>query len=109
MGKARRGQSAVETMMVVPLVAMGIMSLYYLWSIIFASENAHIRAREYVLHGDHFLSDADGVSGSDPFSGTNYERADSQSFRFEARATDQSLPVFGRTESIRTTAVITSD
>ncbi len=109
MARARRGQSAVETMMVVPLIAMGIMSLYYLWSIIFASENAHIRAREYVLHGGAFLSDTDGVSGSDPFSGSNYQRADSQSFRFESRASDQSLPVFGRAESIRTTAVITSD
>lgn len=104
---ARRGQSAVETMMVVPLVAMTIMALYYLWSIIFASENAHIRAREHVLHGSAYQSGSD-VSGSDPFSGTNYQRADSRSFHFEAKATDQSLPVFGRAERIETKAVITS-
>jgi hypothetical protein len=104
----RRGQSAVETMMIMPLVAITIMSLYYLWSVIFAAENAHIRAREYVLHGDAYLPDSDGVSGSAPFSGSNYSRADSKTFRFESEATDQSLGVFGTPEDIRTTAVITS-
>lgn len=104
----RRGQSAVETMMIVPLVAITIMALCYLWSIIFASENAHIRAREYVLHGQSYLESSDGVSGSDVFSGNNYQRADSQSFRFEARGEDRSLDVFGRAETVRTKAVITS-
>lgn len=103
----QRGQSAVETMMVVPLIAVVIMALYYLWSIIFASENAHLRAREAVLHGSAYQSSSD-VSGSDVFSGSNYARADSRSFRFETEAEDQSLPVFGRAESIRTKAVITS-
>lgn len=106
--RLRRGQSAVETMMVVPIVALTIMSLYYLWSVIFASENAHIRAREYVLHGDAYLPDADGVTGDSPFSAGNYQRADSTSFHFEAKATDQSLGVFGRSDDIETTAVITS-
>ena len=106
--RTRRGQSAVETMMVVPLVALTIMSLYYLWSVIFASENAHIRSREYALHGDAYLPDADGVSGNSPFSGGNYQRADSTSFHFEARATDQSLGVFGKADNIEATAVITS-
>ncbi len=109
MKRARRGQSAVETMMVVPLIAVAIMSLYYLWSVIFASENAHIRAREYVLHGDAYLSDADGVSGSTVFSGNNYARADSQDFSFEVESTDQTLPVFGRAETVRTKAYIVSE
>ncbi len=107
--RTRRGQSVVETMMVMPLVALTIMSLYYLWSVIFAAENAHLRAREYVLHGDAYLPDTEGVSGSAPFSGGNYSRADSTSFHFEATATDQSLPVFGRAEVIEVRAVITSN
>ncbi len=107
--RCRRGQSAVETMMVVPIVALTILSLYYLWSVIFASENAHIRAREYALHGDAYLPDSEGVSGSAPFSGSNYSRADSTSFRFEATATDESLAVFGHSDPIEATAVITSN
>ena len=94
--------------MVVPLVAITILSLYYLWSVIFASENAHIRAREYALHGDAYLPDSDGVSGSAPFSGSNYKRADSTTFSFEAKATDRSLAVFGHDDEIEATAVITS-
>ena len=94
--------------MVVPLVAVTILALYYLWSVIFASENAHLRAREYALHGDAYLPDADGVSGSAPFSGSNYTRADSTTFSFESKATDGSLDVFGRSDPIEAGAVITS-
>lgn len=43
-----------------------------------------------------------------PFSAGNYQRADSTSFHFEAKATDQSLGVFGHSDDIETTAVITS-
>jgi len=106
--RCRRGQSAVETMMVVPIVAVTIMALYYLWSVIYAAENAHVRAREYVLHGSAYLGSVDGTSGSDVFSGNNYRRADSTSFHFESSSTDQSLAVFGRAESIEAKAVITS-
>lgn len=105
----RRGQSAVETMMIVPLIAMAIMSLYYLWSVIFAAENAHLRAREYVLHGDAYLPDAEGVSGSSVFSGGNYARADSRDFSFSAEAQDQTLPVFGKAETVTTHAYIVSE
>ena len=105
----RRGQSAVETMMVVPLVAVTILALYYLWSVIFASENAHLRAREAALHGTTYLPDDDGVSASAPFSGNNYEKAENPtSFRFEAQAEDESLGVFGAPEPIKTKAVITA-
>lgn len=105
----RQGQSAVETMLIVPIIAMTIMSMYYLWSITWASQNAHMRAREYVLHGDTYLqergSDADG---SNPFDGTNYKKADSTDFSFEAKARDESLPVFGSSESIEVKAIIKS-
>ena len=108
----RHGQSAVETMLIVPIIAMCIMSLYYLWSITWASENAHLRAREFVLHGDTYLQDrGDDCSGSYPFDGSkgNYARADSTSFSFEAKAEDESLPVFGNKEQIRVNAIIASD
>lgn len=95
--------------MIVPLVAVTVLALYYLWSVIFASENAHLRAREYALHGARYLPDTDGVSGSAPFSGTNYERADSTSFTFWATAKDQSLGVFAAPDEIETTAIITSE
>jgi hypothetical protein len=104
----RRGQSAVEAMLCVPLVAMTIMVMYYLWSIVWASENAHLRAREYVLHGETYLgSRGSDVSGNHPFDGVNYTRADDSEFPFEAEARDESLGVFGTREQIRTTATIT--
>ena len=104
----RRGQSAIETMMVVPLVAVTILALYYLWSVIFASENAHIRARESVLHGSAYLADDGGVSGSSPFAGNNYKRADDTDFHFESSARDESLGVFGAAEPIEAKAIIKS-
>lgn len=106
----RKAQSAVETMLIVPIIAMAIMSLYYLWSITWASENAHLRAREYVLHGDSYLKErGTDAQGSFPFEGGNYARADSTDFGFESKATDQSLPVFGSTEQIEVKAFIKSD
>ena len=44
--RRRRGQSAVETMMMMPILALVIVALYYLWSIAFAAQNVHLRARE---------------------------------------------------------------
>ncbi len=103
----RRGQSAVEAMLVVPIIAMAIMVMYYLWSVAWASQNAHIRARECVLHDDQYVAADEHCSA--PFAGSNYARADSTSFSFSGGASDQSLPVFGRADTIRTSAVITSD
>ena len=104
----RRGQSAVEAMMVVPVVAVTILTLYYLWSVIYAAENVHIRSREAVLHGDAYQSD-DDTTGSSPFDGSNYKRADNQSFSFSATSSDQSLGVFGAADDVTATAVIQSN
>lgn len=107
----RLGQSAVETMLLMPLLLLVVVAMYYLWSIAWASQNAHIRAREYAFHGDTYLgSRGNNESGSPPFSGSNYDRADSTSFRFTGRSRDRSLPgVSTRGETIDVTVVITSD
>lgn len=102
-----RGQSAVEAMLVVPVVATAIMVLYYLWSVAWAAQNAHVRARECVLHDDQYLPADEHCDA--PFAGGNYTRADSIDFSFSGGGSDQSLPVFGRADTIRTSAVITSE
>ncbi|MDP2309236.1 MAG: hypothetical protein Q8P18_24655 [Pseudomonadota bacterium] len=109
--RRRLGQSAVETMLLMPLLVLVMVAMYYLWSIAWASQNAHIRAREYAFHGDAYLGGhGNNESGSAPFSGSNYDRADSTSFRFTGRSQDQSLPgVSASGESIDVTVVITSD
>lgn len=107
--RRRAGQSTVESMILMPLLALVIVALYQLWSVAWAAQNAHLRAREQVLHGDAYLGGRPGdVSGSAPFSGNNYEKAESTTFRFESQATDETVPGVGRGQSIRTKAVITS-
>lgn len=109
--RPRRAQSAVETMLLLPLLVLVAVGMYHLWSIAFASQNAHLRAREYVLHGDAYLGGrGNGESGSSPFDGTNYRRADSTSFRFHAQSSDRSIPgVAVSPVDIDVEAVITSD
>ena len=96
--------------MVMPLLVLVLVAMYQLWSIAWGSENAHLRAREYVLHGDAYLGDrGSDVSGNAPFSGGYYSKATSTDFHFEATAEDESLPgVSRRGERIRATATITS-
>jgi hypothetical protein len=86
-----------------------IVALYYLWSIAWAAQNAHLRARETVLHGCAYLK-SNCESGSTPFGTNNYNKADSTSFNFSATSTDESIPGFSESgESISVTATITSD
>ncbi|MFN7145192.1 MAG: hypothetical protein ACK4YP_15560 [Myxococcota bacterium] len=109
--RTRRAQSAVETMLMMPLIALVIVAMYYLWSIAWASQNAHLRAREYALHGDTYLgSRGNGESGSSPFAGTDYKRADSTNFRFSGRSKDRSIAGVGASGvEVEVEAVITSD
>jgi len=44
------GQSAVETMFMIPVILLVFVGMYELFTLTFAAQNAHIRAREYVLH-----------------------------------------------------------
>jgi len=53
--RRRSGQAAVETMLLAFLVMLILMSLVHLFTVTWASENAHIRAREGVMHGTGYL------------------------------------------------------
>ncbi len=88
----QRGQSAVETMFMIPLLILVFMGMYELFTITFAAQNAHIRAREYVLHNGEYtpgsrrpppevgnlISNGSLNTGGNPplFSGGNYIIAD---------------------------------
>ena len=64
MPRHRRGQSAVETLIALPVVILVLVAMVQLWSLTWATQNAHLRAREAVLHGSGtYLSGArrDGV------------------------------------------------
>jgi hypothetical protein len=106
----RRGQAAVETLMLVPIVVVVIIAMLQLWSVTFGATNAHIRAREGALHGTDYLGGrGSDVSSNAPFSGNNYKKASSRTFRFSASAEDQTLGgMTGTPRPIRTRAVITS-
>ena len=108
----RRGQSAVETLIALPIVILVIVAMVQLWSLTWATQNAHLRAREAVLHGSGTYlrgSRSDGVTAFAPFSGRNYTPALSRDFYFRATATDQTLPgVNDRGTTVRATAVLRS-
>ncbi|MFM7200984.1 MAG: TadE/TadG family type IV pilus assembly protein [Myxococcota bacterium] len=78
----QRGQSAVETMFMIPIMLLVFMGMYELFTITFATQNAHIRAREYLLHDGAYVSGAPagepGTTGDSVFdSGArNYRIAD---------------------------------
>jgi hypothetical protein len=87
----RHAQSSVETLMVVPLFVMVFMSMYYLWSVCFAAQNAHIRAREYVLHGTAYNTSPYQTTGTTVFDGDNYLKAYGLGSR-SATSSDASIP-----------------
>ena len=87
----RYAQSSVETLMVVPLFVMVFMSMYYLWSVCFAAQNAHIRAREYVLHGTTYNTDPYQTTGTTVFDSDNYLKAYGLGSR-SATSSDASIP-----------------
>jgi len=111
--RRRRAQSAVEIMLLTPIVMMVFMAMYYLWSITFAAQNCHMRAREYALHGDTYLQGrSHGTTGSTVFAGSDYQKARRwpANFSFRGTSTDQSIPGTGvRGQNLTTTAVITSN
>ncbi len=106
----RRGQAAVETLLLVPVVVVVIVAMLQLWSVTFATTNAHLRAREAALHGTEYL-DGRGSDVSDraPFSGNNYTKASSRYFRYSATAKDRTVGgMSGTPRDVRVKAVITS-
>ncbi len=106
----RRAQSAVETMLLMPLMGVVFVALYYLWSICWAAQNAHLHAREGVLHGDAYQTSSNTSVSDTPFDGTNYKKAEDTSFSFSATTTDKSIPgPNSEGDDISVTAVIKSD
>ena len=45
-----RGQSAVETTFMLPIFILIFIGMYELFTVTFAAQHAHMRAREYLLH-----------------------------------------------------------
>lgn len=101
--RRRRGQAAIETMLLAFLVMMVLLGMVQLFTLTWGSQNAHIRAREAVFHGDAYLEGTRASSqytqpGSAPFStslagpGGNYTVAEDElvPLDFSATAVDQS-------------------
>ena len=111
--RIRRAQSAVEVMLLLPVVMMVFISMYYLWSITSAAANCHMRAREYALHGDTYLGGrAQGTSGSAALQGGDYRKAERglTSFEFSGSSSDTSIDGVGTSGvNLQVTAVITSN
>ena len=103
----RRAQSAVEVMLVAPVAVLVLLAMLQLFTLTFAAENAHLRAREHVLHGTAYLRDrawrTGGTTVFDEAAGT-YRVAAPGPFRFESRSSDHALPGLG-TEALKITAV----
>jgi len=53
----RRGQSGVETMLLAALIAIMLVAMFHLFQVTWATQNAHIRAREATFHGKEYLKD----------------------------------------------------
>ncbi len=74
------------------MVAVIVVATFHLWKVTWASQNAHIRAREAVLHGTTYMSGpkAGATSGGGQiFDGNNYRKAEwGQSINFTASADD---------------------
>lgn len=106
----RSGQSAVETLLATPFILMVFIAMYYFWSITFASQNAHMRAREYILHQDTYLQGrAYNVSGGSVWSGDNYQLARNP-LNLTASSQDTSLEGFpGGTVSIDARAYLVTE
>ena len=111
--RRRRAQSAVEVMLLMPVVMMVFIAMYYLWSITFAAANCHMRAREYAFHGDTYLGGrAHGESGSSALDGSDYKKAERgiTSFEFRGESSDTSIDGVGTSGlDISVTAVMKSN
>ncbi len=111
--RKRRAQSAVEVMLLMPVIMMVFMAMYYLWSITFAAANCHMRAREYAFHGEEYLGGrAHGESGSSALNGSDYRKAERgiTSFEFSGTSSDTSITGVGTSGvNLEVTAVIKSN
>ncbi|MED5370465.1 MAG: hypothetical protein VX899_05610 [Myxococcota bacterium] len=91
----REGQSAVETMLLVFGVMVVLMAMVHLWQVTWAAQNANLRAREVLLHGDTYLDPGRAAYVTynpseipfDPAAGT-YKKANPGAASFRAGAFD---------------------
>lgn len=51
----RSGQAAVEAIFMLPIFMLIFIGMYELFTVTFAAQNAHIRARELLLHNGAYL------------------------------------------------------
>jgi len=120
--RRRRGQSAVETMLLATMICTMLVGMLHLFQVTWATQNAHIRAREAVMHDTTYLDNhaprANSVSvGSTPWDGENYKKAGYSGvepvgvavpYTFTATATDATRnDSFGR-QQFEVTATITN-
>ena len=75
------------------MCAMVLVAMYQLFQITWGAQNAHIRAREAVLHETTYMSGAGAgytSPGSTPWAGSNYQKATyGTPINFSASANDQ--------------------
>ncbi|MBN1334774.1 MAG: pilus assembly protein [Deltaproteobacteria bacterium] len=105
----RRAQSALETLLLVPILLLVLGAMVHLFRVTYASRNAHVRAREHVLHGSAWLGDQAGrTGGTSVFDepARTYRRADPGAFRFESFSGRSFPGLGGEGDEIATSAVI---
>ena len=120
--KRRRGQAAVETMLLTFMVMVVLLGVVHLFSLTWGTQNAHIRAREAAFHGDAYLTGVKAGTqytqpGTAPFStslpgpGGNYTVAEDSitPFEFSATASDESRDDLFGSQNIEVSAKITSN
>ena len=79
--RARSAQAAVEIMLLAFMVTVILVSMFHLFTVTWANQNAHMRAREALLHDTTYLSQVgDGRAsfasgGSGLWGGSNYNVA----------------------------------
>jgi hypothetical protein len=111
-------------MLLATMICTMLVGMLHLFQVTWATQNAHIRAREAVMHGTTYLehhpprADSDYVSvGSTPWDGDNYKKAGyagsipggvDTTYTFTATATDATRnDSFGQ-QQIEVTATITN-
>lgn len=111
--RRRQGQAAVETMIMAFTIAVILVSMFHLFTVTWATQNAHIRAREAVLHDTTNL-DAGRLGYTTPQSSpwsnadNNYEIADPSNVIFwTAGANDTTRDDLIGPQDVRVTWTIT--
>jgi len=116
-------------MMLVAMVVTILMGMIHLFQVTWATQNSHIRAREALLHGDHYLQDyaprdariqvartpfevsSDGAANYDKASvpdSSGEPQGASASYEFSATASDSTRDDSFGSQTVDVTAAIVS-